>query len=437
MSWPDIAREVLRSDLRDTMSPHIEAALARVQYAAQRAQHSDFSGWTGDVSVAAKPMKLRTFADTPRENSELGAQAAWVGNRFALNLETTVVASPDDHQTFRLDGSFLGVALGNTIISAGSMDRWWGPGWEGSIILSSNSRPIPAVGIERNYSDPFESRFLRWLGSWRAGVWIGELDHGDVPVPDVRFAAARVTIRPVSWLEIGLSRTAQWCGRDRTCDFDTFVDLLAGQDNVRGTNRAGEEPGNQMAGYDFRLRSPWRAAPVALYGQLIGEDEAGGTPSRLLGLFGLESWAESAWGAMRFHVEYADTACNFSRHHPLYNCAYQNDIYPQGYTYQGREIAHALGGDGQMMSLGALLVRSTTESWSALARKIKLNRDADPNALTSSPNLTSSALNNVELQYNHAFAGGMVMLGLGFDDYVQPAFKGFESRAFLCWRQSF
>ena len=24
-------------------------------------------------------------------------------------------------------------------------DRWWGPGWDGSLILSNNARPIPAI----------------------------------------------------------------------------------------------------------------------------------------------------------------------------------------------------------------------------------------------------------------------------------------------------
>ena len=37
-------------------------------------------------------------------------------------------------------------------------------------------------------------------------------------------------------------------------------------------------------------------------------------------------------------MEYSDTACNFSREAPKFDCAYRNSIYPQGYTHRGRII---------------------------------------------------------------------------------------------------
>ena len=103
-----------------------------------------------------------------------------------------------------------------------------------------------------------------------------------------------MNFKPRPWLEFGLTRTAQWCGGDRPCDWDTFVDMVLGNDNqVEGGGRVEDQPGNQMAGYDMRLRSPWRALPLAFYTQWIGEDEAGGLPSKFIGQFGLESWGSS------------------------------------------------------------------------------------------------------------------------------------------------
>src|SRR5690606_10852460 len=87
--------------------------------------------------------------------------------------------------------------------------------------------------------------------------------------------------KPRPWLELGLSRTAQWCGEGRPCDLETFGRLLVGRDNRSDTLRESEEPGNQMAGYDVRVRSPWRTVPAAFYGQLIGEDEAGGAAQQV------------------------------------------------------------------------------------------------------------------------------------------------------------
>jgi len=80
-----------------------------------------------------------------------------------------------------------------------------------------------------------------------------------VPVPNVRFFAARFNFKPRPWLEVGLTRTAQWCGGDRACDWGTFVDMVLGNDNqVDDGGASAEQPGNQMAGYDLRLRLPHR-----------------------------------------------------------------------------------------------------------------------------------------------------------------------------------
>jgi hypothetical protein len=68
------------------------------------------------------------------------------------------------------------------MFAAGFMQRWWGPGWDGSLILSSNARPIPALSVDRNYSDPFGLPVLRRLGPWSASVGMGQLDDAHGPV---------------------------------------------------------------------------------------------------------------------------------------------------------------------------------------------------------------------------------------------------------------
>jgi capsule assembly protein Wzi len=237
------------------------------------------------------------------------------------------------------------------MLSAGYLERWWGPGWDGSLILSTNARPIPTVTLERNYTDPFKTRWLSWMGPWRASIAMGEAESHDVPVPNVRFFAMRLNFKPRPWLEFGLTRTAQWCGGDRPCDWGTFVDMVFGNDNQTQDGAISEQqPGNQMAGYDMRLRSPWRKLPLVFYTQWIGEDEAGGLPSKFIGQFGLETWGSSGLGGWRLRTEYSDTACNFSRESPEYGCAYRNAIYPQGYAYRGRIIGHAMDNDSRAES---------------------------------------------------------------------------------------
>ena len=82
---------------------------------------------------------------------------------------------------------------------------------------------------------------------------MGEAESHDVPVPNVHFFAARVNFKPRPWLEFGLTRTAQWCGGDRPCDWDTFTDMVLGRDN-------------QVEDGDDAMNSPatrWRAMTCA------------------------------------------------------------------------------------------------------------------------------------------------------------------------------
>jgi hypothetical protein len=325
------------------------------------------------------------------------------------------------------------VNIGNFMISAALMERWWGPGWDGSLILSTNARPIPSLTLERNYTDPFRSKLLAWLGPWRASIAVGEAESREVAVPGVRFMAARFNFKPTPWLEVGLSRTAQWCGGARVCDSSTFADMLLGRDNQVNDDGTADQPGNQMAGYDLRLRSPWRRLPAAIYTQWIGEDEAGGLPSKFLGLAGIETWGESTWGGYRLRAEFTDTTCVFTREEPQFNCAYRNGIYPQGYSYRGRIIGHGMDNDSRMVSIGAFLARPAGSFWSFQVRRVELNRDGGDHAISEVP----TDFNNVELRYSRPLGPGNINIGTGYYDDGEVIASGSTVHGFVTWQQGF
>jgi hypothetical protein len=218
MSWPQIARDVGQIDASAITRLDVLAALHRLR---ERALLEGRTGWSTDARVAgaARPTKLRTFADTPREEGELGGAVSWLGDRFAFRLEATVVADPDDGKTVRPDGSYAGVTLGNWMLSVGYLERWWGPGWEGSNILGNNSRPVPAFAIDRKYADPFETKWLSWLGPWSINAFYGILENNREDVDRPHFLGLRVSFKPFDAVEIGLMRSAQWCGEGRNCDW--------------------------------------------------------------------------------------------------------------------------------------------------------------------------------------------------------------------------
>jgi hypothetical protein len=433
ISWPDVARDVLAMPHDGSRPAVVEQALTRVQTAARRASARGASAIGTRLSAAHEPIGLRSFGDSPREEGEISLRAGWLGDRVALNLQATAVVDPDDGRELRADGSYVGVNIGNFMISAGYMERWWGPGWDGSLILSTNARPIPSLTIERNYTDAFKNKLLSWSGPWRASIAVGEAEQHDVAVPRVRFLAARVNFKPRPWLELGLSRTAQWCGGERVCDLETFGNLLIGRDNRDGSLDATDEPGNQMAGYDARVRSPWAALPVAFYTQWIGEDEAGGLPSKFIGLAGLEFWGGGEAGSWRLRGEYTDTACVFTRENPQLNCAYRNGIYPQGYTYRRRIIGHALDNDSRMYSVGALWAHPDGGVYQLVARRVELNRDGGPHAISDVP----MKVNNVELRASRSFGFGKIAAGLGFDDRSPSVDSASSVQVFLSWQQGY
>jgi hypothetical protein len=172
VSWPEIARDV--GGLNATELPlHLQAALARVRAAAVSETATGELEFDARISGSEQPTALRRFDDVPRESGEVAVSAQYLGARFAFKGSVTGVADASDGKELRPDGSYVGVVLGNWMLHAGYIDRWWGPGWEGSLIYGSNARPIPSITIERNYSDPIDHPWLRWIGQWRLAATMG------------------------------------------------------------------------------------------------------------------------------------------------------------------------------------------------------------------------------------------------------------------------
>lgn len=432
VSWAEVARDV-RSAPDDVERPaYVDAALARVQAAARVATTVGVPAWNARIAGSEKPMALRRFSGVPREEGEMSAGVQYTGERFAYRLQATAVADADDGKDIRADGSYVGMVLGNWIMSAGYIDRWWGPGWEGSLILGTNARPMPAVTIERNYSDPIEHPWLAWLGQFRSVITMAQFEGDRSDAPDTRLFGMRFTWKPHPRLEIGLSRTAQWCGEGRPCDWDTFVDLLAGNDNDQDPS---QQPGNQMAGVDFRWSLPW--VPVAIYAQAIGEDEANHMPSKYLGLAGVEVSGGIGERSWRAHVEYADTACAFYESEPQFGCAYRNQTYSDGYQYRGRSLGHSIDGDSQQLAAGFMLVNPGGDSWEFAFQDVDINREgANP---VHSVSIDAGSIRSADLYHRRMLLGGDLKVGIGYEELDSSAATINENnfRGYLQWTMRF
>jgi hypothetical protein len=390
---------------------------------------------------AGDPGLFRDFDTVARENGEVSARAEYASGRVGVALRVTGVANPADDQSLRVDGSHATLQLGNWLLSANTLDRWWGPGHEGSLILSDNARPMPTVMVERAVAKPFETRWLDWLGPWRFSFGISRMedDRGDIDAP--LFLAWRVVVMPFKDIELGFSRTAQFCGRQLACNLDVFGNLLAGNDNVGIDATPENEPGNQMAGFDMRWASPIGSWPYALYSQMIGEDESSYLPAKYLSQFGIETWTTLARGGLiQAFAEYNTTTCSaYTDRGPYFNCAYnQGRFEVEGYRYRGRTLGFSTDRDAENYALGATYTRPDGDLWSVTARTALLNRDSTPEL--PDPLNTVAAFHTeysaLELSWRGRLFGGRLSVDLGVQS-LQPRGleRDVEPFGFVSWRQ--
>lgn len=441
MTWPIAWGPVLESlsDVDITSAPpDIADAVLRIQRRANWETRGDELTFNAKVGVADNRPRIRSFQETPRGRGEASVGASWTGSAFSADLNVQVVDDARDSQEIRGDNSFVGLVAGNWSFAASTQNRWWGPGWDGSLILSDNARPFPALTIDRVFTDAFKTRWLSWLGPWDLTAIFGQLEHDRV-VPDTRFFGLRFSFRPLRSLQIGVSRTAQWCGEGRPCDLSTLGDLLVGNDN-RGDGgiTVANEPGNQLAAVDFRWSSVF-GAPLSLYGDFTAEDEAGGFPSRYIGLVGAD-WSGTLFGhwSTRVYAEYAGTASKFYSSEKLFNYAYNHGIYQTGYRYRGAAIGHGADNDSKLVSVGVVMVNADDTQWRALARAGTLNDGGPPdvhNTLTATP----QDIGSVDITHSRAFSFGVIEAGAGYE-HIKDALTGSsnsEIRFHLQWRSSY
>jgi hypothetical protein len=196
--------------------------------------------------------------------------------RWRLALAWQDQQVPD--RPWGLDGSLMAWTLGTSESYVSFERRHWGPRRLGSLILDGTAPALPAVGWRRS-TRTSEDSLLAWLGPWSADVFVGRLQGHAEPARPL-LIGMRWQFAPVPTLTLGLSRTLQWGGRGRNESLKSLANALIGRDNV-GTDglRREDEPGNQLAGVDWRWRLNLAPDAASLYGQVVGEDEAGMAPA--------------------------------------------------------------------------------------------------------------------------------------------------------------
>jgi hypothetical protein len=385
-TWPLAAKDIhenLKEPVKDSpMLPALRQAYANVK---QRLKEEDYnSSFKITADARSQELLIRDFSEEGREKYSVSYDGEW-GNPFIdVRLKATVADETDhpDDSAFRLDESYIASDLGNWKVTVGQQSRYWGPGWDGSLILSNNARPIPSISVENVLSKPDEDDFflLRWLGTSKLHAFVGQLES-DRGIPDAKLIGTRFTFRPFKPLEIGLHRTIQWGGEGQDESFSDFSKTFFSvrveeQDGSLGTVR-----GNQIAGLDFRWKLPVGGTSnhYSVYGQYIGEDRVDG--SILLGdevfMLGgsVAGYSKKLKGSWRAYLEATDTSAGSYKGRDRNNIVYNHSSYTDGYRYLDVSMGHGIDSDSQIVSAGLILNQNNGNFWRGWVKHAKLNED--------------------------------------------------------------
>jgi len=272
-----------------------------------------------------------------------------VAGRLALNGYQTRLTNRQD--TTSLEGSYLAGNLGNQLLYAGQINHAWGPGQVGSLIWSNAASPIPGIGIKRATETTVDYPVLKYLGDWGYEIFAGELQNA-TDVPGTKALAMRLHLQPLPGLWLGASRMVHWGGSIGENNLSAIWKAFVSGNRNANFDASGGPVSNEIAGFDASWDTQLFANPMILYGQIIGEDEAGRLPYKFIALAGVNYSFATSTGRWSANLEYADTMTDriFGESKP--NVAYTHGFYTDGMYHEGLPIAHFIGGDGKVGALG-------------------------------------------------------------------------------------
>lgn len=332
----------------------VSAISARAETAAEQATEAP----------AANAFQARLFAGAisdpvlglserygPLAFNAVGAEmtARYGGLRFSATLAKIgtgqdSVSGWGDSSNVPLYNLSYGFGANDWRVGFGKRTRHWSPSATTSLFLSRNAPAFHAAYMEKTGDTAIDLPVLRALGPWKAEFFVGTTSDSGQP-DNARIMGMRLQIRPARGLELDFIRTAQWGGAGYASGGGAFWDVLTGS-----TNEGPAANANQMAGFGVSYRPPVGQENWRVYGQLAGEDEAGGLPSCLFYLAGVSLDTQTFGVPTTVALETVDTRTEQSANGFCgANSAYNNAVY--SYAHKGQVLGAALDSQGRSIGL--------------------------------------------------------------------------------------
>jgi hypothetical protein len=263
----------------------------------------------------------------PTGNSgELRLAAEGYASRYAtLYVEPLLLVSEDD-TTASLEKGYLKVGGGGLELEIGRDENWFGPGYRGTTVLTNNARNFDQIKIWS--PEPLDVGWVKKnLGSVKYAMILSQFDDtgSGATKRQPYFAGLKLTVKPVTWFEIGGNFARQFGGPGTSGSSPGVGEIIFGGGKNDRTN--------SIAGFDLRFRIP-ALRNTEIYGEYSGEDSASFWPfveSYVAGLF-VPCLTDSCRDDFRFEFFWGS------------EMLYAGDAeFPRGYTYHNMTPGHSQG----------------------------------------------------------------------------------------------
>ncbi|WP_428773735.1 capsule assembly Wzi family protein [Vibrio sp.] len=257
LRWSTIGDDLGRVE-HSQDAPGILRASRHVNYALNTARYGRGNRSFHALYNSEQPSDIG-FGQFNRDQWGTAASYEHLANSFAFRLSTGY-SKYNGEKDFTWQDSYLSLNSGRWLFSFGSLNRWWGQGWQHNLILGSSAQSVPELSVSYMGNN-------RLLGGWSIEALVGSPDQA---VFD-HHSAIRLVAKPQQWVEFGIT-------------YQTWFD---------GSKVSGSS--HQLA-LDGRLSLPELAGMHhGLYSELASTRNSGELGAYLIGWSGQFDFALHSW----------------------------------------------------------------------------------------------------------------------------------------------
>lgn len=391
LPWSQIIDGVEKAEAANA-PPFIAAAAARLRALSGIAEQSTV--YEVDVAGTNRPALIRDFAFEARNKADVAIRVSNSLGALYLNYGVGYryhQQGPDYH----FEPSDFALKLSNWAIYGGFTQKWWGPGNDGALTISTDARPFPKVGVIRLYPYKPKPAFLRWIGPWRFEFFGGVLAETRPDSKNPIEFGQRFSFEPAPGLEISAQRTLLICGETGTAPVPPPIAAEVGG-GVCGAGPVGRalfpffggiQPGDSLAGLSVSYTRLIGVAAVKIYYEADGEDKKGVLQFDQDGQIGGASVTipiGEDGGSLQVYSEYTDTlARRLIPFKSFPGSYYGNTFYYTGKTYRGLPLGDSIGGDSDLFTASASYTTSRNLRLYGSYRQTHINKTAVASASRS------------------------------------------------------